>query len=98
MKYTIAENRLNRVMTNYLDSFLETKQILSYDDSVVIADTGYADEDDPNWTEHMFYNFDDEDLWVNNEFVEEFGNLFGKEYEESLSFIKEWFYFTVLID
>ena len=98
MKYVITENRLNKVMTNYLDSFLETKQILNYDDSVVVADSNPDDEENENWTEHMFYNFDDEDLWVNNEFVEEFGNLFGKEYEESLAFIKEWFYSTVLID
>ena len=98
MKYTINENRLNRIMTNYLDSFLATKQFLSYDDSVVIADIGYADEDDTNWTEHMYYDFNDEDLWVNNEFIEEFSNLFGKDEAESLEFIKEWFYSTVDID
>lgn len=98
MKYTITENRLNRIMTNYLDSFLATKQLLSYDDSVVIADVGYAGDDDPNWTEHMFYDFNDDDLWVSNEFIEEFSNLFGKDEAESLEFIKDWFYSTVDID
>jgi hypothetical protein len=63
---------------------------LDYDDSVVIADRN-TDDDTSYWTEYMFYNFDDEDLWVNNQFIEEFSYLFGKEYEESLSFIKDWF-------
>jgi hypothetical protein len=98
MKYTITENRLNKVMTQYLDSFLESKQFLSYDDSIVIADQAYADEDDSNWTEYMFYDFNDDDLWVSNEFIEEFSNLFGKDEEESLEFIKDWFYSTVDID
>ena len=91
MKYIIFESRLDKIMTNYLDSFLTSKQILDYDDSLVIADPNADDEDNPHWTEYMFYSFDDEDLWVNNQFIEEFSYLFGKEYEESLSFIKDWF-------
>ena len=91
MKYIISEGRLDKIMTNYLDSFLTSKQILDYDDSLVIADPNADDEDNPHWTEYMFYSFDDEDLWVNNQFIEEFSYLFGKEYEESLSFIKDWF-------
>ena len=91
MKYIISESRLDKIMTNYLDSFLTSKQILDYDDSLVIADPNADDEDNPHWTEYMFYSFDDEDLWVNNQFIEEFSYLFGKEYEESLSFIKDWF-------
>jgi hypothetical protein len=46
----------------------------------------------------MFYDFNDDDLWVSNEFIEEFSNLFGKDEEESLEFIKDWFYSTVDID
>jgi hypothetical protein len=91
MKYIISEGRLDKIMTSYLDSFLTSKQILDYDDSLVIADPNADDEDNPHWTEYMFYNFDDEDLWVNNQFIEEFSYLFGREYEESLSFIKDWF-------
>ena len=90
MKYIISEGRLDKIMTNYLDSFLTSKQILDYDDSLVIADRN-TDDDTSFWTEYMFYNFDDEDLWVNNQFIEEFSYLFDKEYEESLSFIKDWF-------
>jgi len=77
-------------MTSYLDSFLTSKQILDYDDSIAIADRN-TDDDTSFWTEYMFYNFDDEDLWVNNQFIEEFSYLFNKEYEESLAFIKDWF-------
>ena len=99
MKYTITENRLNKVMTQYLDSFLESKQLLwNGDDSVVIADVGYVDDDDPSWAEHMFYDPNNDHLWVSNEFIEEFSNLFGKEEEESLEFIKDWFFSTVDID
>ena len=90
MKYIISEGRLDKIMTNYLDSFLTSKRILDYDDSLVIADRN-TDDDTSFWTEYMFYNFDDEDLWVNNQFIEEFSYLFGKEYDESLSFIKDWF-------
>lgn len=92
MKYIISESRLESIMTKYLDSFIISKQILDYDDSLVIADPNYADDDDnPHWTEYMFYNYDDEDLWVNNQFIEEFSFLFGTEHEESLAFIKDWF-------
>jgi hypothetical protein len=90
MKYIISEGRLEKIMTSYLDSFLTSKQILDYDDSIAIADRN-TDDDTSFWTEYMFYNFDDEDLWVNNQFIEEFSYLFGREYEESLSFIKDWF-------
>jgi hypothetical protein len=91
MKYIISESRLDNIMKKYLDSFLTTKQILDYDDSMAIVDPGFSDEDNPHWTEYMFYNFDNEDLWVNDKFVEEFSYLFGKEYKESLVFIKDWF-------
>ena len=90
MKYIISESRLDKIMTSYLDSFLTSKRILDYDDSLVIADRN-TDDDTSYWTEYMFYNYDDKDLWVNNQFIEEFSYLFNKEYEESLSFIKYWF-------
>ena len=90
MKYIISEGRLDKIMTSYLDSFLTSKRILDYDDSLVIADRN-TDDDTSYWTEYMFYNYDDKDLWVNNQFIEEFSYLFNKEYEESLSFIKYWF-------
>ena len=90
MKYIISEGRLDKIMTSYLDSFLTSKQILDYGDSLVIADRN-TDDDTSFWTEYMFYNHDDEDLWVNNQFIEEFSYLFNKDYEESLSFIKDWF-------
>jgi hypothetical protein len=57
MKYIISEGRLDKIMTNYLDSFLTSKQILDYDDSLVIADRN-TDDDTSFWTEYMFYNFD----------------------------------------
>lgn len=98
MKYIITENRLNKVMTQYLDSFLESKQLISYGDSVVIADPSPDDEENPHWNEYMEYIFEDDELWVSNEFIEEFSNLFGKDKEESLEFIKDWFYSTVDID
>lgn len=90
MKYIISEGRLDKIMTNYLDSFLTSKRILDYGDSLVIADRN-TDDDTSFWTEYMFYNHDDEDLWVNNQFIEEFSYLFNKDYEESLAFIKDWF-------
>ena len=90
MKYIISEGRLDKIMTSYLDSFLTSKRILDYDDSLVIADRN-TDDDTSYWTEYMFYNYDDKDLWVNNQFIEEFSYLFNKEYEESIAFIKDWF-------
>jgi hypothetical protein len=77
-------------MTEYLDSFLISKQILEYDDSLVIADPNVND-DDPHWTEYMFYSYDDEDLWVNNQFLDEFSYMFHKDDKESLAFMKNWF-------
>ena len=90
MKYIISEGRLDKIMTSYLDSFLTSKRILDYDDSLVIADRN-TDDDTSYWTEYMFYNYDDKDLWVNNQFIEEFSYLFNKDYEESIAFIKDWF-------
>jgi hypothetical protein len=90
MKYIISESRLDDIMKKYLDSFLTTKKILDYDDSIAIVDRN-TDDDTSYWTEHMFYDFNDEDLWVNNQFIEEFSYFFGREYEESLAFIKDWF-------
>ena len=61
MKYIISEGRLDKIMTSYLDSFLTSKRILDYDDSLVIADRN-TDDDTSYWTEYMFYNYDDKDL------------------------------------
>jgi hypothetical protein len=39
----------------------------------------------------MYYDFNEEELWVNTSFLEEFSSLFGKEEKESIQFIKNWF-------
>jgi hypothetical protein len=100
MKYIISEGRLDKIMTSYLDSFLATKQSWSYDDSCSDRRSRILEvRTTPNWTEHMYYDFDDEDLWVSDQFIEGFSNLFGKEYLKNPSaFIKDWFYSTVDID
>ena len=90
MKYIISESRLDTIMKNYLDSSLLNKEIINNQAGIAVYDRN-TDDDTSFWTEYMFYNHDDEDLWVNNQFIEEFSYLFNKDYEESLSFIKDWF-------
>lgn len=91
MKYIITENRLDKIMTNYLDAFLATKQVYDYDDTVVVADSNADDDENKHWDEYMYYDFNEEELWVNTSFLEEFSSLFGKEEKESIEFIKNWF-------
>ena len=87
MKYIITENRLNDFMTQYLDSWLSSKNSYDYDQFIIIEDMEDTDDNNVN----MEYDNEDGRLWFYMDFRKNLMDLFNKNTEQINQFVKEWF-------
>ena len=76
-------------MTNYLDSFLESKSVQYHDNFILISEKVFGDED--NWVDFMEYDYQDGRLWISNNFKKFLHDLFGKSVLDLIPFITKWF-------
>ena len=77
------------LMTDYLNSWIENTNILNYRDFILIQEkAGFVDDD---WTDWMEYDFTDGRLWINNDLKKFLTDLFPKNREEVMDFVKVWF-------
>ena len=87
MKYIIRESRLDHLMTEYLNSWIETK-LKSRDSNFII----FSDRvDDEEWEDTMEYDSSDGRLWVNRNLIRFLVDLFGKNQVETMTFVGKWF-------
>ena len=87
MKYIIRESRLDHLMTEYLNSWIETK-LKSRDSNFII----FSDRvDDEEWEDTMEYDSSDGRLWVNRNLIRFLVDLFGKSQVGTMTFIGKWF-------
>jgi hypothetical protein len=87
MKYIIRESRLDHLMTEYLNSWIETK-LKSRDSNFII----FSDKvDDEEWEDTMEYDSSDGRLWVNRNLIRFLVDLFGKNQVETMTFVGKWF-------
>ena len=88
MKYIITESRLHDFMTNYLNNMVSNNHEIFMDSFIVISprvDEGHE------WVDFMEYDYSDGRLWIERDFLSNFGDLFALDKEGSLDFIKKWF-------
>lgn len=96
MKYVISNNRLQDVMKNYLESFLGSKVIEDIDNFIVISQPSEDNESD--WEAYMEFAFEDGRLYVIEDFLRSFSDLFGLNEEDTKNFIKDWFEYKFGVD
>jgi len=82
MKYIISESRLEKIMTEYLDSYFLSKDIIDNQAGIAV----YDDEE-----EYLQYFPRKKELFILNEFLDEFESVFNLSRNESLRFITKWF-------
>jgi hypothetical protein len=87
MKYIIKESKIDMLMTEYLNSWVDAKEPSKYDSFIIFHDKVEADE----WEDVMEYDGSDGRLWVNRDFVKFLTDLFGKSRVETLVFMGKWF-------
>lgn len=89
MKYIITENRLNQFITEYLNSFVDSKAITKSSPFIIISQPNQGD--DEVWDDYMEYDWTDGRLWVNKKFKKNLIDLFGMSEPKTHDFIKNWF-------
>jgi hypothetical protein len=82
MKYIISESRLDNIMKKYLDSFLLGKNVVDNRRGIAV----YSDEED-----YLQYFPRKKELFILDEFLDEFEAMFGLTRKESIRFIIDWF-------
>lgn len=88
MKYIISENRLNEIMTEYLNGWAESKTVSRSSPFIVIEE--HSDELG-DWDIVMEYDFTDGRLYVSKKITKHLMDLFGKNEKETRDFVGKWF-------
>jgi hypothetical protein len=87
MKYIITESKLDMLMTDYLDSWVDSKLIQKFDRFIVLEDPVGEPENEVD----MEYDGDDGRLWFRREFRHLLTDLFGKSQVETMTFVGKYF-------
>lgn len=90
MKYIITENRLNDFMTQYLDSWLSSKNSYDFEEFIIIED---MEDMEDTYDNNVIMEHDNSDgrLWFYMGFRKNLMDLFNKNTKEINQFVKEWF-------
>ena len=88
MKYIISENRMNEIMTEYLNGWAESKTVSRSSPFIVVEEpSGEVGE----WDIVMEYDFTDGRLYVSKRTTKHLMDLFGKNEIDVRVFVGEWF-------
>lgn len=87
MKYIIKENKIDMLMTEYLNSWVDSKLIQKFDRFIVLEDPVGEPENEVD----MEYDGDDGRLWFRKEFRHLLTDLFGKSQVETMTFVGKYF-------
>ena len=87
MKYIILESRLDMLMTEYLNTWVNSRKLYQFDRFIVLEDPNGEPENDVD----MEYDGEDGRLWVRQELFSTLVDLFGKDDQETLDFIGKYF-------
>ena len=87
MKYIITESKLDMLMTEYLNDWVDSKKIIKFDRFIALED---IDGEVMNEVS-MEYDGEDGRLWVRQELFSLLVDLFGKGENETLEFIGKYF-------
>jgi hypothetical protein len=87
MKYIIKENKIDMLMTDYLNTWVGSRKLIEFDRFIVLEDPNGDPENDVD----MEYDGEDGRLWVRQELFDTLVDLFGKGEDETLEFIGKYF-------
>jgi hypothetical protein len=87
MKYIIKENKIDMLMTDYLNTWVGSRKLIEFDRFIVLEDPNGEPENDVD----MEYDGEDGRLWVRQELFSTLVDLFGKDENETLEFIGKFF-------
>jgi hypothetical protein len=88
MKYIISENRLNEIMTEYLNGWAESKTVSRSSPFIVIEEPS---AEVGEWDIVMEYDSTDGRLYVSKRTTKHLMDLFGKNEIDVRVFVGEWF-------
>ena len=87
MKIIIKESKIDMLMTEYLNSWVDSKTIQKFDRFIVLEDPVGEPENEVD----MEYEGDDGRLWFRREFRHLLTDLFGKSQVETMTFVGKYF-------
>jgi hypothetical protein len=87
MKYIIKESKIDMLMTEYLNSWVNSRRLVEFDRFIILENPNGEEENDVD----MEYDGDDGRLWVRQELFSTLVDLFGKGENETLDFIGKYF-------
>jgi len=87
MKIIIKESKIDMLMTEYLNSWVDSKLIQKFDRFIVLEDPVGEPENEID----MEYDGSDGRLWFRTEFRNLLTDLFGKSQVETMIFVGKYF-------
>ncbi len=87
MKYIIKEDKIDMLMAEYVNSWIDAKRLIEFDRFIVLENF-HGEE---NNEVEMEYDGEDGRLWFLKEFRKTLMDLFGKSYVETNEFVEKFF-------
>ena len=87
MRIIIKESKIDMLMTEFLDSWVNSRRLVEFDRFIVLENPNGEEENDID----MEYDGDDGRLWFRREFRYLLTDLFGKTHTETMAFVGKYF-------
>jgi hypothetical protein len=87
MKIIIKESKIDMLMTEYLNSWVNSRRLVEFDRFIVLENPNGEEENDVD----MEYDGDDGRLWMRDSLLNTLIDLFGKSHIETMVFVGKYF-------
>jgi hypothetical protein len=87
MKIIIKESKIDMLMTEYLNSWVDSRRITEFDRFIVLENPIGEEENEVD----MEYDGEDGRLWTRQNFLYTLSDLFGKNYVDTMVFVGKFF-------
>lgn len=92
MKIIIKENKLEKIIHNFLDGYINKDTVSNIDTFIVVYNEHMESEDMEGEPSILFeYDFYDGRLYINGHWLLSFMKMFGLEQKNAFKIIDEWF-------
>lgn len=87
MKIIIKESKVDMLMTEYLNSWVDSRKIIEFDRFIVLENPNGEEENEVD----MEYDGEDGRLWTRQSFLHTLSDLFGKNWLDTMVFVGKFF-------
>jgi hypothetical protein len=87
MKYIIKEDKIDMLMADYVNSWIDAKRLIEFDRFIVLENFNGEENNEVE----MEYDGEDGRLWFLKEFRKTLMDLFGRSYVETNEFVGKFF-------